>query len=67
MSTTNPGSPSLGAVPVGASRVRDGQPRLLHRITLAGDIPVGVDGEASVARKGDASFYSPLPQPTRVA
>lgn len=41
----------------------DGQPRLLHRITLAGDIPVGVDGRQSEVRKGDASFYSPLPEP----
>jgi alpha-ketoglutarate-dependent sulfate ester dioxygenase len=45
----------------------DGQPRLLHRITLAGDIPVGVDGQTSVVRKGDASFYSPLPEPAGVA
>ena len=36
-------------------------PRLLHRITLAGDIPVSVDGVASTPRKGDASHYSPLP------
>ena len=45
----------------------DGRPRLLHRITLAGDIPVGVDGESSRVRKGDASFYSPLPEPAGVA
>ena len=36
----------------------DDQPRLLHRITVAGDIPVGPDGRASVVRKGDASDYS---------
>ena len=45
----------------------DDQPRLMHRITLAGDIPVGVDGETSVVRKGDASFYSPLPEAAGVA
>jgi alpha-ketoglutarate-dependent sulfate ester dioxygenase len=38
----------------------DDQPRLLHRITVAGDIPVGIDGDTSVVRKGDASHYAPL-------
>jgi alpha-ketoglutarate-dependent taurine dioxygenase len=38
----------------------DDQPRLLHRITVAGDIPVGLSGDTSVARKGDASRYSQL-------
>jgi taurine dioxygenase len=38
----------------------DDQPRLLHRITIAGDIPVGINGDTSVARKGDASRYSQL-------
>src|SRR5580692_1547771 len=38
----------------------DDQPRLLHRITVAGDIPVGINGDTSVVRKGDASRYSPL-------
>jgi hypothetical protein len=36
----------------------DDHPRLMHRITLAGDIPVGLDGRASVALVGDASQYS---------
>ena len=36
----------------------DDHPRLMHRITLAGDIPVGLDGIPSVALKGDASQYS---------
>ena len=36
------------------------QPRLLHRITIAGDIPVGINGDTSIARKGDASHYSDL-------
>jgi alpha-ketoglutarate-dependent sulfate ester dioxygenase len=36
----------------------DDHPRLMHRITLAGDIPVGLDGLPSLALKGDASQYS---------
>jgi alpha-ketoglutarate-dependent taurine dioxygenase len=38
----------------------DDQARLLHRITLAGDVPVGIDGSVSTVRKGDASHYSPV-------
>ena len=38
----------------------DNLPRLLHRITIAGDVPVGIGGDTSVVRKGDASHYSPL-------
>jgi alpha-ketoglutarate-dependent taurine dioxygenase len=38
----------------------DDQPRLLHRITIAGGIPVGLRGDTSVVRKGDASHYSQL-------
>jgi alpha-ketoglutarate-dependent sulfate ester dioxygenase len=38
----------------------DDRPRLLHRITIAGDIPVGINGDTSVVRTGDASHYSPL-------
>lgn len=34
------------------------QPRLLHRITLSGDVPTSVDGVASTPRAGDASAYS---------
>ncbi len=41
----------------------DDQPRLLHRITVAGDVPVGPDGRTSVARKGDASDYSVIAPP----
>ena len=41
----------------------DEHPRLLTRITLSGDIPVGVDGAASVALKGDASRYSDVVAP----
>ncbi len=39
--------------------------RRLTRITLAGDIPVGVDGRASTVIAGDAQAYSrvePLPR-----
>jgi alpha-ketoglutarate-dependent sulfate ester dioxygenase len=38
----------------------DDHPRRLHRITLAGDIPVSIDGIASVVRKGDATGFSPV-------
>jgi alpha-ketoglutarate-dependent taurine dioxygenase len=38
----------------------DDQPRRLHRITLAGEIPVSVDGVRSSVRKGDASHFSPV-------
>lgn len=39
----------------------DDQHRRLHRITLAGPVPVSVDGVRSTVRKGDAAHYSPLP------
>jgi len=38
----------------------DDQHRRLHRITLAGDVPVSLDGTPSTVRKGDASHYSPI-------
>ncbi|MGC5013005.1 TauD/TfdA dioxygenase family protein [Streptosporangium sp. DT93] len=38
----------------------DDLPRRLHRITLAGDIPIGVNGDTSVVRKGDAGAFSPV-------
>jgi taurine dioxygenase len=38
----------------------DDQARLLHRITVAGDVPIGISGDTSVVRKGDASHYSEL-------
>ena len=35
-------------------------PRLLHRVTVAGDVPVGVDGQQSYLIEGDdASHYTP--------
>ncbi|SDS35311.1 TauD/TfdA dioxygenase family protein [Microlunatus soli] len=36
------------------------QKRVLHRITLAGDVPVSIDGVRSSVRQGDASHYSTL-------
>jgi taurine dioxygenase len=36
------------------------QKRLLHRITVAGDVPVSVDGVTSTPRVGDASAFSSL-------
>lgn len=38
----------------------DSHRRLLSRITLAGDIPVSVDGERSRVIKGDATHFSPI-------
>jgi taurine dioxygenase len=38
----------------------DDLPRRLNRVTVAGDIPVGVDGAASYSLAGDASDYSPV-------
>ncbi len=36
-------------------------PRLLHRVTVAGGVPVGVDGRRSYAIEGDdASHYTPI-------
>jgi taurine dioxygenase len=35
----------------------DDHPRLLHRITVAGDVPAGVDGARSIVRSGDATHY----------
>jgi alkyl sulfatase len=44
------------------------QPRRMHRITLAGDIPVSVHGEQSRVISGDATEYSVIDSPTaRVA
>jgi alpha-ketoglutarate-dependent sulfate ester dioxygenase len=37
----------------------DDHPRLMHRITVAGDIPVGISGDTSRAIQGDASGYCP--------
>lgn len=42
------------------------QHRELHRITLAGDVPVGIDGERSRILAGDASHYSDVDRPERL-
>ncbi|MEV3906384.1 TauD/TfdA dioxygenase family protein [Streptomyces canus] len=36
----------------------DGLPRRLHRVTVAGDVPVGIEGKESYSIQGDASHYS---------
>ncbi|MGW7661896.1 TauD/TfdA dioxygenase family protein [Streptomyces sp. NPDC054756] len=36
----------------------DGLPRRLHRVTVAGDVPVGIEGKASHSIEGDASPYT---------
>jgi taurine dioxygenase len=38
----------------------DDAPRRLNRVTVAGDIPVGIDGSPSYSVKGDASHYTPV-------
>jgi taurine dioxygenase len=38
----------------------DDQPRRLNRVTVAGDVPVGVEGKQSYAIVGDASHYTPV-------
>ncbi|MFF3420750.1 TauD/TfdA dioxygenase family protein [Streptomyces sp. NPDC002698] len=36
----------------------DGLPRRLHRVTVAGGVPVGIEGEESHSITGDASHYT---------
>ncbi|WP_406352255.1 TauD/TfdA dioxygenase family protein [Streptomyces sp. NBC_00658] len=36
----------------------DGQPRRLHRVTVAGDVPVGIEDKESYSIAGDASHYT---------
>lgn len=43
----------------------DSKPRRLHRVTVAGDVPVGVDGGRSYSIEGDASHYTPVAEVTR--
>ncbi|QCH21836.1 TauD/TfdA dioxygenase family protein [Mycobacteroides salmoniphilum] len=42
------------------------QRRRMHRVTLAGDVPVGVNGESSRIIAGDASDYSVIDNPKRL-
>jgi taurine dioxygenase len=39
----------------------DDLPRRLHRVTVAGDVPVGTDGKESYSITGNASHYTPVP------
>ncbi|MET8613563.1 TauD/TfdA dioxygenase family protein [Streptomyces misionensis] len=41
----------------------DGLPRRLHRVTVAGDVPVGIEGKESYSIEGDASHYTPAGTP----
>ncbi|MET7488775.1 TauD/TfdA family dioxygenase [Streptomyces sp. NPDC005538] len=36
----------------------DDQPRRLNRVTVAGDVPVGIEGKESYSVEGDASHYT---------
>ncbi|MFC4503182.1 MULTISPECIES: TauD/TfdA dioxygenase family protein [Streptomyces] len=36
----------------------DRQPRRLHRVTVAGDVPVGIEGKESYSIEGDAAHYT---------
>ncbi len=38
----------------------DDAPRRLNRVTVAGDVPVGIDGRQSYSVTGDASHYTPV-------
>ncbi|MFI5717713.1 TauD/TfdA dioxygenase family protein [Nocardia sp. NPDC051750] len=42
------------------------QERKLHRITLAGDLPVSITGETGRIITGDASHYSGIEQPSKL-
>lgn len=42
------------------------QQRELHRVTLAGDVPVDIHGRRSQVLKGDASHYSVIEAPQRL-
>ncbi|MEV0295178.1 TauD/TfdA family dioxygenase [Nocardia sp. NPDC050710] len=44
----------------------DDQPRRLTRITLAGDVPVGVDGRPSTILSGNAEHYSIVEEVTSI-
>ncbi|KOG12402.1 hypothetical protein ADK35_34425 [Streptomyces viridochromogenes] len=41
----------------------DGLPCRLHRVTVAGDVPVGIEGKASYSIEGDASHYTAAATP----
>ncbi|MGW2860107.1 TauD/TfdA dioxygenase family protein [Streptomyces sp. SDr-06] len=41
----------------------NGLPRRLHRVTVAGDVPVGIEGKESYSIAGDASHYTSVHTP----
>ena len=41
----------------------DDLPRRLHRVTVAGDVPVGIEGKESYSIEGDAAHYTPVHTP----
>jgi alpha-ketoglutarate-dependent sulfate ester dioxygenase len=45
----------------------DDQPRRLSRVTVSGDVPVGVSGQRSCALVGDSSHYSAVPEGSAAA
>ena len=45
----------------------DDLPRRLHRVTVAGDIPVGLDGQRSYSITGDASHYTTVAEVPELA
>lgn len=45
----------------------DDQPRRLNRVTVAGEVPTGVDGRRSQSLVGDASHYTPLERQEQAA
>jgi alpha-ketoglutarate-dependent taurine dioxygenase len=45
----------------------DDQPRRLERVTVAGDVPVSVDGTRSYVLQGDSSHYSAVAETGRAA
>ncbi|WP_327315076.1 TauD/TfdA dioxygenase family protein [Streptomyces sp. NBC_01235] len=38
----------------------DKLPRRLHRVTVAGDVPAGIEGKESYSIEGDAAHYTPV-------
>lgn len=45
----------------------DDQARTMHRVTIAGDVPISIDGQRSTTTVGDPSHYAPLPATSRLA
>ncbi|MET7570200.1 TauD/TfdA family dioxygenase [Streptomyces sp. NPDC005492] len=45
----------------------DDQPRRLNRVTVAGDVPVGIEGKESYSIEGDASHYTSVAEVAEAA